>query len=461
MKKIISTMLALAMVLTMVTGCKKDDHDHTSCTDPAHDHATEAASTAKPTEAATEAPTEAEKIEYASVVFVSVNPRFAIYFDAEGKVVKTTAENDDGAALDMKLDTLTEKTAADALTELLDAIYEAGYFKDGENNIELTFFGEAEGVVENVANLGELEKAIYEAAKAFVEDKKIEATVTAKTSPEAAPVKLAEIENDPTKPTKPTAPTKPTEATKPTTKPTEAPTTAPTTPKPTEAPATKPTEAPKPTTPKPTTPKPTEPSHQHNYSSEVVDPTCTEGGYTKYTCACGDSYTDNKTAKLGHDLEKTVVKATYESGGYTKYTCKRCGYSYTGEETAPLPKPTEPTTKPTDPSEEPTEPEGDPDAVCPYCGGPHYLYECPVAKEDSEKPTEPDPCPYCGETDCPYPDTGDHTQCKGYDPKEDSSKYCPVCGQPTSVCERWTADMVCPRCGEEVPAWNCHHCKHR
>ena len=32
----------------------------------------------------------------------------------------------------------------------------------------------------------------------------------------------------------------------------------------------------------------------------VTDPTCTEQGYTTYTCACGDSYVDNYVEATGH-----------------------------------------------------------------------------------------------------------------------------------------------------------------
>ena len=34
-------------------------------------------------------------------------------------------------------------------------------------------------------------------------------------------------------------------------------------------------------------------NHEHSYSSIVTNPTCTEKGYTTYTCACGDTYVDN------------------------------------------------------------------------------------------------------------------------------------------------------------------------
>ena len=49
----------------------------------------------------------------------------------------------------------------------------------------------------------------------------------------------------------------------------------------------------------------------HDYQAAVTAPTCTEKGFTTYTCAkCGDSYTGDETAALGHDY----------SGG----VCTRC-----------------------------------------------------------------------------------------------------------------------------------------
>ena len=51
---------------------------------------------------------------------------------------------------------------------------------------------------------------------------------------------------------------------------------------------------------------------EHTYGTEgvVTAPTCTEGGYTTYTCACGDSYTGAETSALGHTLIATA-KQTY------------------------------------------------------------------------------------------------------------------------------------------------------
>ncbi|MBR2880552.1 MAG: leucine-rich repeat protein, partial [Oscillospiraceae bacterium] len=41
-------------------------------------------------------------------------------------------------------------------------------------------------------------------------------------------------------------------------------------------------------------------AHTHSYESAVTPPTCTEDGYTTYTCPCGDSYTDDEVTAPGH-----------------------------------------------------------------------------------------------------------------------------------------------------------------
>lgn len=48
-------------------------------------------------------------------------------------------------------------------------------------------------------------------------------------------------------------------------------------------------------------------NHVHELSSKVVAPTCSERGYTVYTCtACGESFTDNYVAALGHHFVNGV-----------------------------------------------------------------------------------------------------------------------------------------------------------
>lgn len=70
----------------------------------------------------------------------------------------------------------------------------------------------------------------------------------------------------------------------------------------------------------------TEPLHEHKYgASETVQASCTEEGYTVYSCACGDSYIDDRQEKLEHSFEKTdTVAPTTENEGYTIYVCKLC-----------------------------------------------------------------------------------------------------------------------------------------
>ncbi len=100
----------------------------------------------------------------------------------------------------------------------------------------------------------------------------------------------------------------------------------------------------------------------HDYKSEVTAPTCTDKGYTTFTCTrCGDSYVGDEVApkghtpgaaatctanqtctvcgtvvagKLGHDYKAEVTAPTCTDKGYTTHTCARCNDSYTDTEVA-------------------------------------------------------------------------------------------------------------------------------
>lgn len=65
----------------------------------------------------------------------------------------------------------------------------------------------------------------------------------------------------------------------------------------------------------------------HEYEGVVTEPTCTEQGYTTYTCSvCGVSYTDNTVNALGHNMqEEERVEATCNADGYVVTKCTRCG----------------------------------------------------------------------------------------------------------------------------------------
>ena len=66
----------------------------------------------------------------------------------------------------------------------------------------------------------------------------------------------------------------------------------------------------------------------HSYTAAVTAPTCTEAGYTTYTCSCGDSYTADNTAALGHNM---VHKA---DNTYHWTACKNQGCNVATKKTA-------------------------------------------------------------------------------------------------------------------------------
>lgn len=59
----------------------------------------------------------------------------------------------------------------------------------------------------------------------------------------------------------------------------------------------------------------------------ITPPTCTEKGYTTYTCECGESYVDDYIDETGHNHESVITSPTCTEQGYTTHTCK-CGDSY-------------------------------------------------------------------------------------------------------------------------------------
>ena len=71
-------------------------------------------------------------------------------------------------------------------------------------------------------------------------------------------------------------------------------------------------------------------SHNHEYESVVTAPTCTEKGFTTYTCECGDSYVADYTDKVPHKYSSVVTAPTCTEKGFTTYTCA-CGDSYVSD----------------------------------------------------------------------------------------------------------------------------------
>ncbi len=73
----------------------------------------------------------------------------------------------------------------------------------------------------------------------------------------------------------------------------------------------------------------------HSHQAAVTAPTCTEQGYTTHTCHCGDSYTDDYREPLGHKYRSKLTSPTCTQQGYTTYTCSQCGDSYVDDYTDP------------------------------------------------------------------------------------------------------------------------------
>lgn len=74
-------------------------------------------------------------------------------------------------------------------------------------------------------------------------------------------------------------------------------------------------------------------AHVHNYTAVVTEPTCTERGYTTYTCVCGKSYVDNYVSPLDHNWDDGVVakQASCTEAGEKLFTCARCHSTKTEE----------------------------------------------------------------------------------------------------------------------------------
>ena len=71
--------------------------------------------------------------------------------------------------------------------------------------------------------------------------------------------------------------------------------------------------------------------HEHSYTESVTAPTCTKAGFTTFTCDCGESYTGNEVAALGHDEKTTTVDATCLTAGSKKVVCNTCGETLVDE----------------------------------------------------------------------------------------------------------------------------------
>ena len=79
------------------------------------------------------------------------------------------------------------------------------------------------------------------------------------------------------------------------------------------------------------------PAAGHSYVPEVVAATCTEPGYTRFMCYCGDQYDEGYTAATGHTaVIDAAIAATCTADGLTEGShCTACGEVLTAQEPIP------------------------------------------------------------------------------------------------------------------------------
>ena len=189
--------------------------------------------------------------------------------------------------------------------------------------------------------------------------------------------------------------------------------------------------------------------HVHKYSEKVTTPTCTEKGYTTYTCTCGDSYKDNYTNATGHSTElKNAKAATCTADGYTgDEICKTCGKTIKSGETIKAIGHKWDDGKIT---KEPTETtEGAKQYTCTVCKGTkeeaipvidheHSYTDTVVAATCTEQGYTLHECA-CGES---YKDT--YTDALGHDTELKNTK------SATCTVDGYTGDEICKVCGKTV-----------
>ena len=83
--------------------------------------------------------------------------------------------------------------------------------------------------------------------------------------------------------------------------------------------------------------------HVHSYSSSVTAPTCTEQGYTTYTCACGESYVNDYVDATDHTATDWIVDLEPQAGaeGSKHKECEICGETLETDVIEALPEETE------------------------------------------------------------------------------------------------------------------------
>ena len=77
-------------------------------------------------------------------------------------------------------------------------------------------------------------------------------------------------------------------------------------------------------------------THEHEYTTEVTTPTCTERGYTTYTCDCGETYVDDYVNAAGHSYGSWIEEVPSDcttAGVKGHFTCSVCQKNFDEDKT--------------------------------------------------------------------------------------------------------------------------------
>ena len=239
----------------------------------------------------------------------------------------------------------------------------------------------------------------------------------------------------------------------------------------------------------------------HSYNKTVVDPTCTEKGYTKYTCHCGDTYKEDivatghsyayvnkkdptcteagyeayeyckvctyttykEIAATGHSYSSDVTAPTCTDKGYTTYKCT-CGYGYTADEVSALGHTFSDWTQTKAPT---CSVKGEESRSCGVCGKNETREVATIAHTYDKTVTAPT-CTDKGYTTykctCGYGYTADEVSALGHtfsdwtqtkaptcSVKGEESRSCGVCGknetrEVATIAHRYSSEVTAPTC---------------
>ena len=179
------------------------------------------------------------------------------------------------------------------------------------------------------------------------------------------------------------------------------------------------------------------PANGHDYKRTVVEPTCTEDGYTSYVCSvCGDSYETDAVGMLGHADENK------------DHACDRCGTNM-GEH-IDANKDHKCDYGCSESIGEHKDTDGDGDHICDYCKSDEILTKCVDAAKDHT-------CDECGAKVGEHKDENKDHACD-YGCKETIGEHKDTDGDGDHICDYCKSDEVLSQCVDAEKNHICDEC---